>query len=120
MEDDPQLRELYKTALRAAGYAVTAVEDGADALRQVEQATPAVIVLDLGLPRLHGRDVHRELKSRSDTCNIPVVVVTGTDMTDIDAKNFVSVLRKPCEPDRLVAVVDQCVRRAGGGLLQPS
>jgi CheY-like chemotaxis protein len=67
VEDDPQLRELFKTVLRAAGYAVVAVEDGADALRRLEHAVPSVVVLDLALPRVDGRDVHRELKSRPDT-----------------------------------------------------
>jgi two-component system phosphate regulon response regulator PhoB len=111
---------MYKMALRAAGYAVIAVEDGADALRQIEQAVPALVVLDLGLPRLAGRDVHRELKARTHTRDIPIVIVTGTDISEAEAKDFACVLRKPCDADQLVAAVDQCVRRAGGGQLQPS
>jgi DNA-binding response OmpR family regulator len=118
VEDDPQLRNMYRMALRAAGYAVVAVEDGADALRQIEQALPALVVLDLGLPRLDGRDVHSELKARSDTRNIPVVVVTGADIDGLDTRDFACILRKPCDADRLVVAVEQCLRRAGGGLLQ--
>ena len=118
VEDDPQLRELYRNALRTAGYAVVAVEDGVDALRQIEYSMPALVVLDLALPRVGGRDVHRELKARPETRNIPVIVVTGTDMTGVDAKQFAYVLRKPCDPDRLVDAVDQCMRRAGGGVAQ--
>ena len=116
VEDDPQLRELYRSALRTAGYVVTAVEDGADALRQIEHSMPALVVLDLALPRVDGRDVHRELKARRDTRDIPVIVVSGTDIADVDAKQFAYVLRKPCDPDRLVDAVDQCMRRAGGGV----
>jgi CheY-like chemotaxis protein len=114
VEDDPQLRELYRNALRTAGYAVVAVEDGADALRQIEHSMPALVVLDLALPRVDGRDVHRELKARPETRNIPVIVVSGTDMAGVDAKQFAYVLRKPCDPERLVDAVDQCMRRAGG------
>ena len=117
VEDDPQLRELYRMALRSAGYAVVAVEDGADALRRIEQAVPAVVVLDLGLPRLHGRDVHSELKASPATRDIPIVIVTGGEVSDADASQFACVLRKPCDPDRLVEAVQQCLRRAGGGLL---
>jgi two-component system phosphate regulon response regulator PhoB len=120
VEDDPQLRDMYRMALRAAGYVVVAVEDGADALRQIEQALPALVVLDLGLPRLGGRDVHSELKARPDTRDIPVVVVTGADMNKIDASDFACILRKPCDADRLVVAVEQCLRRAGGGHLQLS
>ena len=120
VEDDPQLRDLYRLALRAAGYVVIAVEDGTDALRQIDQALPALVVLDLGLPRLDGRDVHRELKARSHTRDIPVVVVSGTNISDAEAKDFACILRKPCDADRLVAAVDQCIRRAGGGQVQVS
>ena len=103
--------------MRTAGYAVTAVEDGADALHQIEYSRPALVVLDLALPRVGGRDVHRELKARPDTRNIPVIVVSGTDMADVDAKQFANVLRKPCDPDRLVDAVDQCLRRMGGAVV---
>jgi len=120
VEDDPQLRELYRNALRTAGYVVAAVEDGADALRQIEHSMPALVILDLALPRVDGRDVHRELKARPDTRDIPVIVVSGTDMTDVDAKDFAYVCRKPCDPDRLVQAVDQCMRRASGGAVQLS
>jgi CheY-like chemotaxis protein len=113
VEDDPQLRDMYRTALRAAGYAVTAVEDGTDALRHIEQGLPAVVILDLALPRLDGRDVHRELKSRPDTRDIPIVVVTGADVSEADLNSFACVLRKPCDAERLVEAVEQCLRRGG-------
>ena len=120
VEDDPQLREVYRTALRTAGYAVSAVEDGADALRQIEYSTPALVVLDLALPRVDGRDVNRELKSRAETRDIPVVVVSGMDISANDAKDFACVCRKPCDPDRLVQAVDQCLRRVNGAAAQLS
>jgi two-component system phosphate regulon response regulator PhoB len=120
VEDDPQLRELYRNALRTAGYVVSAVEDGADALRQIEHSMPALVVLDLALPRVDGRDVNRELKSRSDTRDIPVVVVSGSDIGPDDAKEFACVCRKPCDPDRLVQAVDQCLRRANGAVARLS
>jgi DNA-binding response OmpR family regulator len=117
VEDDPQLRDLYRTALRAAGYVVIAVEDGADALRQIDQAVPALVVLDLGLPRLHGRDVVSELKARTDTRDVPIVIVTGGEVSEVEAKQFACVLRKPCDADRLLEAVQQCLRRAGGGVV---
>src|SRR5688572_2933515 len=102
VEDDPALRELYRSALRHAGYAVVAVDDGAAALRHVDSWRPSAVVLDLALPHVGGRDVHRELKTRHDTCNIPVIVVSGTDMSDLDAAEFASLLPKPIDPDALV------------------
>ena len=102
VEDDPQAGELFRSTLRNHGYAVIAVEDGVDALRYVESHTPAAVVLDLGLPRLHGRDVHREMAAHGLTAKIPVIVVTG-DAADLNEQDFSCVLRKPVSPDELRA-----------------
>lgn len=111
VEDDPGLRSLYRAALTSAGYAVIAVEDGLDALHRVANKAPNAVVLDLGLPRLNGRDVSRELKACPDTRDIPIVVVSGTDMHDLDLDDFACVLRKPIHPDALVYAVERCLRR---------
>ena len=76
VEDDHALREMYRATLASAGFSVVAVEDGIDALRYMDGHTPNLVVLDLGLPRLGGEDVRRELASRPDTRDIPIVVVT--------------------------------------------
>ncbi|MBI4264134.1 MAG: response regulator [Acidobacteria bacterium] len=111
VEDDPSLRELYRTTLRTAGYAVVAVEDGADALRHIEQGPPAAVVLDLALPRVGGRDVQRELRSHPETRHIPIVVVSGTDMSDLDSNEYASLLMKPVAPEVLVWAVENSIRR---------
>lgn len=112
VEDDSSLRELYRSALVSAGYAVVAVEDGMDALRRVERDVPQAVVLDMALPRLGGRDVHRELKSRPETSKIPIVVVSGTDISDLNESEYASVLRKPIHAEAIVYAVDKCFRRA--------
>jgi DNA-binding response OmpR family regulator len=71
------------------------------------------VVLDLGLPRLNGRDVKRELNSRPDTQHIPVVVVSGNDTSDLDPHDFACVLRKPINSDDLLVAVQNCLRRRG-------
>ena len=91
------------------------VEDGVAALRTLETHVPAAVVLDLALPRLNGRDVHREMRSHADTRDIPVVVVTGTDTSDLNEKDFACVLRKPLHPDRLVSAVQDCIKRKRPG-----
>jgi CheY-like chemotaxis protein len=112
VEDDPMLRELYRSTLKAAGYAVVAVGDGVDALRRVEYERPDAVVLDLGLPRLNGRDVQRELKSAPDTKHIPIVVVSGSDTSDLDPDDFACVLSKPISADALVVAVENSLRRS--------
>lgn len=112
MEDDPALRAMYRAALQVEGFAVVAVEDGLDALRHMEVNTPAAVVLDLGLPRVCGRDVHQEIQGRDETRSIPVVIVTGGPTHDLNPKDFACILRKPCDPDALVTAVRACLRRA--------
>jgi len=109
VEDDPALREFYRSTLRAAGYAVVGVEDGLDALRLIEGEKPRAVVLDLALPRLNGREVSKELKANAATEHIPLVIVSGTDTSDLDPNQFASVLKKPIDPDDLVDAVQKCV-----------
>jgi CheY-like chemotaxis protein len=120
VEDDPALRELYRSSLRVAGLAVVAVSDGVDALRRVERARPEAVVLDLELPRLNGRDVHRELKSAPDTRNIPIIVVSGNDTSDLNPTDFASVLQKPVSGDALLVAVQNGIRRSWRAAGNPS
>ena len=111
VEDDPELRTLYRTALSLAGYAVAVVGDGIDALRYIDADPPDILVLDMGLPRLGGRDVARETKSHAETCDIPVVVVTG-DARGLNTSDYACVIQKPVDLDVLVRTVDRCLREA--------
>ena len=114
VEDDPPLREFYKATLRYAGFAVVAVEDGLDALRWLEQQSPALIVLDLALMRVSGRDLQRELRAHRETRDIPVVVVTGDpDTSDLDETELACVLHKPISGGALVDAVERCVKLRG-------
>ena len=62
------------------------------------------------LPRLAGRDVQRELASRVETREIPIIVVSGTDTRDLSASDYACVLRKPVDIDSLLAAVEKCLQ----------
>jgi CheY-like chemotaxis protein len=108
VEDDVGARTVYRTALLLAGYSVVAFEDGMAALRWLDTNYIDGIVLDLGLPRLGGLDLQREIASHPDRRDIPIVVVTGTDQP-VDGENVRCVLRKPVDPEALVETVRRCV-----------
>jgi len=112
VEDDPELRALYRAMLQMEGFAVVAVEDGIDALRHIEADPPDAVVLDLGLPRLGGRDVYREITGRTEMRGIPIVIVTGEPIDDLDPKDFACILRKPLDPQSLINAVRDCLRNA--------
>jgi CheY-like chemotaxis protein len=118
VEDDPQARELYRNALQHQGrYTVFAVEDGLDALQYLESEKPAAVVLDLGLPRLPGRDVLVEMTVRGMTREIPVIVVTGLAPTGLPEETFGCILQKPVSSDQLVEAVDRCIAKRRGSFL---
>ena len=110
VEDDPTLSSFYRSALQIAGYAVATADDGFSALRQIDDVVPAALVLDLGLPRLSGFDVGREMAAHLPF--VPIVVVTGS--TDaIDPADFACVLRKPITATALIEAVEKCLQQAG-------
>ncbi|HTI43070.1 MAG TPA: response regulator [Vicinamibacterales bacterium] len=110
VEDDEPLRELYRQELVSAGFLVTAVADGVDALKRIDAGLiPDVVVLDLMLPQLNGLDVYRELKAHVQTRNVPILVVTGTDTRELDAAEFAFVFRKPVSGATLIRAIDAAV-----------
>jgi DNA-binding response OmpR family regulator len=108
VEDDAELRRMFRTALALAGYDVHEAGDGYHALAFVEQHTPDLIVLDLGLPRLDGLSVQAEIAAHARTHSIPIVIVTGQPI-DLDHVSVACVLRKPVRPTELIDTVKRCL-----------
>lgn len=105
VEDDEDLRRLYRTSLTFAGFEVQEAGDGFTALHLIEQRPPDVVVLDLVLPRLNGHAVQQEIAARVHTRHIPIVIVTGSG----ENADAAWVLRKPVAPERLVQAVRSCL-----------
>lgn len=76
VDDEPQILRFLKPALTAAGYDVIAAATGKDALAAAATRAPDVILLDLGLPDMEGKDVIRELRTWSNT---PILVLSARD-----------------------------------------
>jgi CheY-like chemotaxis protein len=96
---------MYRTALRFSGFDVEAATDGVSALRLIEQCAPDVVVLDLQLPILRGEAILQEITASAALCDIPVIVLTGSDLSPAVA-HAAAILRKPCAPDRLVSIIE--------------
>ena len=108
VEDNTELRRMYRMALALAGYEVEETGDGLDALRLVENRPPDLVVLDLVLLSLDGVSVRQELAARPGTSQIPVVIVTGSSI-DTDPLDAACVMRKPVMPDELIDTVRRCL-----------
>lgn len=77
VDDEPQILRALTPALQAAGYAVDVAATGEQALARVAAAPCDVVVLDLGLPDLDGKEVIRRMRAWSDA---PVIVLSARDL----------------------------------------
>ena len=86
VEDEPLLVSLYKETFENEPYIFSVAENGNEALRQVKNDPPHLILLDILLPGMNGFEVLRKLKSSPKTRDIPVIVLTnlGSEETDKD------------------------------------
>ncbi len=114
VEDEPSVAEVVCMYLRRAGYSVRVVDNGPDALREIELQPPALIILDLMLPGVDGWAITRHVRERGDT---PIIMVTARSQEidriaglEMGADDYVT---KPFSPQELVSRVRAVMRRAG-------
>ncbi|MER7660906.1 response regulator transcription factor [Streptomyces sp. NPDC096193] len=113
VEDDPVIRAALTEVLSAHGYAIKTAHQGFEALREVTQAPPDIVVLDLGLPDLDGLDVLRMIRGIS---RVPVLVATARD----DDREVIRLLNagaddymvKPFSGGQLAARIAAVLRRS--------
>jgi DNA-binding response OmpR family regulator len=109
VEDDPTLGDVMLTALKEDGLDAKLALDGDEAMRDVDDLSPSVMVLDLMMPRRDGFSVLRELRADGRISHLPVIVVTAIFgmserlyATELGAADYVT---KPFELDDLVTRV---------------
>lgn len=112
VEDEEQLAGLVVSYLERDGFEVTVTGDGADAVALARRVDPDVIVLDLGLPRLDGIEVCRQVRTFSDA----YIVIATARSDEVDTLIGLSVgaddyLTKPFSPRELMARIQAMLRR---------
>jgi DNA-binding response OmpR family regulator len=119
IEDDQDMRILLGMFLELHGYQVAEASDGDEGLRTLRAVrlrtpgAPCIVILDLMMPRMDGRQFRTAQRADAVIADVPIVVVSGVGdvqrlTTGLDA---VAVLRKPVDFDRLLQIVEeQCVR----------
>lgn len=116
VDDEERILRFLTSKMKASGYEVMTAQNGQEALERITSQQPDLVVLDLLLPKMHGFDVLRELRSYS---SVPVIILSalGADAERIKglklgADDYVP---KPFNPDELLARIEAVRRRMGAG-----
>ena len=114
VDDEKPIVDIEKFNLTKEGYEVSVAYDGEEALKQVKDVDPDLIILDLMLPKIDGLEVAREVRKTKDT---PIIMVTAKDSEldkvlglELGADDYVT---KPFSNRELVARVKANLRRQG-------
>ena len=111
-DDEPALRELIRASIDD-GYIFAEAGDGVAALELAREVNPAVVILDLMLPRLSGLEVLARLNEDEQLREVPVIVITAWNEVreDVLAAGAADFVTKPFEPDRLKRAVADAANR---------
>lgn len=117
-EDEKDIRDLVQLHLEKAGFQTLLASDGREAFRKVKVSKPDLIVLDLMLPEIDGKELAKLLKAREETKTIPIVMLTAKSEEvdrivgfELGADDYIS---KPFSPRELVLRIQAVLKRRSG------
>ena len=115
IDDDPQIRDVLRIALKQAGHTVAEAGDGAEGLAKARNGRADLIVLDIGMPEMDGLELCRRLRADDDT---PVLFLTARDEEidrilgfELGGDDYVT---KPFSPRELLARIRAILKRSEG------
>jgi CheY-like chemotaxis protein len=112
VDDMQYLRDVQVMLLNEAGYVTTALGSAREALDRLPELAPDLILLDVSMPGMDGRQFLARLRSRPEWQQLPVILTTGRSVEDVARENRCDVLPKPFSE---VALLDLVRRLIGSG-----
>lgn len=107
IEDDSDIRETLGELLQSEGYAVTVAGDGQEGLESLQSGeTPDLVLVDLMMPKMTGKEFIRRSRKLAATRNTPIVVMSALNSTEVSAMNLAAdgFLKKPPSVNELLAM----------------
>ncbi len=109
VEDEKQMQQMVSMRLKAAGYEVITADDGRQAMEQVVQYVPDLVITDVLMPVMDGFSLYKELKKGAATKDIPVLILTARGQMEdtfkvVGADDFIA---KPFEAEELLSKVEE-------------
>ena len=115
VDDEPNLLRAVAACLKTEKYEVSTARSGHEALMQLAESVPDLIISDIRMPGMDGYKLARQLRGSPRTALVPIVFLTAKDETADRIEGFRAgvdaYLTKPFEPDELIAVVNGILSR---------
>jgi DNA-binding response OmpR family regulator len=116
VDDDPTLLSVLARRMAREGYEVLTAPSGAQALLQLEQRWPSLLIIDLMMPGMDGFELCARVKRIAD---LPIIVLSAVDASEAKVRALEDYaedyITKPFDPDELVARVQRVLRRSATG-----
>ena len=111
VDDDADFRDGLRTALEMKGYQVDDAGNGKDALDKILDKPPLLVLLDLQMPVMNGRELLQKLRATPETKEIPVVIISGFGFEwEAELMGAQGYIGKPFEPRDLEKTIAQLLR----------
>lgn len=109
VDDSPEARALYSEYLEFCGFQVDTAADGEEGVQKAESGWPAVIIMDLAMPKMDGWEAIRRIRANPITAEIPIVALSafafGEEPDRARREGADLCLTKPCLPSQVGRVV---------------
>jgi len=117
VDDDIDLQQLTKITLKTRGYIVETANNGLEALSQLETIKPALIILDMNMPKLGGLGFYQKICNSEGRPLYPVLVLTARANLEqlLVQMNIDGFMSKPFEIDELIRQVDAIIEKRSKG-----
>jgi len=106
VDDEPDVLFLLRLTLEAAGYSVVEAAHGAEALETIQSTRPTLVITDLMMPVMDGRELIRRVRAEPETADLPIMLLSANPDQSVGADR---VMRKPFNPRDLTRVIDELV-----------
>lgn len=118
VEDYEDALELLSELLAFRGFRIEGAKSGAEAIEKARAVRPDVVLMDLTLPDMDGRDATRAIKADPETAHVPVIALTAHSqqgyLESARAAGCDAFVSKPCMPDQLVEHVRRVLKDRNG------
>ncbi len=116
VDDDPDIRTFLEVTLEMAEYEVTTATNGEEAVSTAITLQPAIILMDVMMPKMDGIEACKHLREDGRTSHIPIIMLTARAQSSDKVQGLTAgaddYVTKPFDPDELIARVQSTLRRA--------